>query len=505
MKLEEKKIAVPILVLPLLLLGLAGNCPVALAQSPGMFTATGSMNNARHFHTATLLPDGRVLIAGGAVVIGHSIIPINSAELYDPSTGTFTVTGNMTRAPYGLAATLLTDGRVLITGGDADGSLGAEIYDPSTGTFTPTVSMGASHGPATLLGNGKVLITGSSTQTTPVTTPNAELYDPATGAFTATGAYADLGSALQLTTVPTLLADGRVLITGCTDIDDGYCEYSPADVAQLYDPATGAFSLTGAYGYRGGTTTLLTNGKVLFAGGATDGAVYRDAKLYDPATGTFTPTGDMTHARDSHTATLLPDGRVLITGIRDFSYGPSDRSAELYDPSTGSFRSIGDMIARRGYHAATLLKDGRVLITGGLNVNAGAPGQPPTILSSAELYTPPVLGPAPALFSLTSDGRGQGAILHAGSSRVVSSDDPAAGGEALEIRCEGLMENAVIPPQIVIGGRMAEILSFGTASGDAGLNQVTVRVPGDVAPGSAVPVRLNYIGRPSNEVTIGVR
>src|SRR6185369_983053 len=110
---------------------------------------------------------------------------------------------------------------------------------------------------------------GFPTQTTPWSTPNAELYDPAAGTFTATGAYADLGSALQLT--PTLLADGRVLITGCTYYDDGYCEYVPADFAQLYDPATDTFSLTGAYGYRGGATTLLTNGKVLFAGGATEG------------------------------------------------------------------------------------------------------------------------------------------------------------------------------------------------------------------------------------------
>jgi len=100
-----------------------------------------------------------------------------------------------------------------------------------------------------------------------------------------------LGSAYQLTT--TLLADGRVLITGCAKIDDGYCEYVPADVAQLYDPATDTFSLTGAYGFRAGTTTLLTNGKVLFAGGATDGAWYPNAELYDPSTGTFTRTGDI--------------------------------------------------------------------------------------------------------------------------------------------------------------------------------------------------------------------
>ena len=269
-----------------------------------------------------------------------------------------------------------------------------------------------------------------------------------TGTFTATGAYADLGSALQLTTVPTLLADGRVLITGCTNNDGDYCAYVPADVAQLYDPATGRFSLTGAYGFRGGTTTLLTNGKVLFAGGATEFSVTRDAKLYDPSTGTFTHTGDMTNSRDTHTATLLPDGTVLITGSRDYSDGHSNPSAELYDPSTGIFRFIGNMTARRGYHAATLLQDGRVLITGGLNVNEGAGGPAPTNLSSAELYTPPVLAPAPAIVSLSGDGRGQGAILHAGSSRLASPGDPAAVGETLEIRCTGLTGESVIPRRL---------------------------------------------------------
>ncbi len=491
---------------PLLLMGAASHAPMAMAQSPGTFTATGDMTTPRDRHTATLLADGTVLIVGGAAIVGPAAL--SSAELYDPRTGTFKATGDMTTPRAGHTATLLPDGKVLIAGGYPLAS--AELYDPATKTFTPTGDMtrARSGHAATLLPSGRVLIVGGYTEgrDTDPTRISAELYDPSTGTFTPTGNMA--GPSYHRAT---LLASGKVLITR-----DYFNSNSSLIQYEVYDPSTGTFSLTGNPSTCcQSTATLLMNGNVLVAYGTPSGRTLGIAELYDPASGIFTAPENTTETyRGGHTATLLADGNVLLAGGSWGEVVPEIlffAGAEIYDPEKGTFGSTGSMHANRWDHTATLLNDGRVLIAGGASfVGSVAPDRHSSqgrteLLSSAELYTPAVLAGAPVLLSLSGDGKGQGAILHAGTHQVVSSNNPARAGEPLEIYLTGLTDGSVIPPQVAIGGRMAEILFFGKAPGFAGLNQVNVRMPSGVVPSPTVPMRLTYIGRASNEVTIAVR
>ena len=360
------------------------------------FVPTGSLTSARFFHTATELDNGMVLIAGGAPNpsdLEPNGVAIAAAELYNPATGTFTQTGSMTAVRAGHTATLLNNGKVLITGGTTeiglagltdldllpedsinfiDSVASAELYDPATGEFTATGSMNLARSghTATLLNNGMVLIAGGAGGKNGggLATATAELYDPATGTFTLTE---NMVSAHEAHTA-TLLNNGMVLIAGGNNLVFGVGKVQGN--AELYDPITGIFTPTGSMSsareYH--TATLLNNGTVLIAGG--DANVYNTAsddvslnvlatsELYDPVAGTFTPTGSMANARHFQAATLLNNGEVLIEG------GDNDgnplATAELYDPNAGSFSLTGEMGNARVLHTATLLNNGDVLIAG---------------------------------------------------------------------------------------------------------------------------------------------
>jgi galactose oxidase-like protein/Kelch motif protein len=280
--------------------GFGSHISKAVAQSPGTFIATGNMLTARSNHTATLLPDGRVLIVGGT---GNST-PLSSAELYDPGTGIFIRTGNMI-APRTLhTATLLADGRVLVAGG-YDPSwrsvASAELYDPTSGTFSATGNMiNARLGhTATLLHNGKVLIAGGVRM-------DAELYDSESGTFSAVPS----SHRLVLPTA-TLLPDGNVLTAVGTFVESvgrlfrGYVNLRLSfKNSQLFDPAANTFIATGAipsYNMYWHTATLLKNGKVLIAGGGDgdEGYYSASASLFDPATRTFNEIASMSTVRVS--------------------------------------------------------------------------------------------------------------------------------------------------------------------------------------------------------------
>ena len=299
----------------------------------GTFTEiVGDSGNGIYGHTATLLPNGKVLLAGGFVnsVWDYSGISgsYNGATLYDSATGVFSGTGNMTANRGDHTATLLANGKVLIAGGaDQDptgtGLASAELYDPSTGTFTQTGSMAAGRflHTATQLQNGKVLIVGGALTSASDPVATAEVYDPATGIFTMTGAMA---TAREQHTA-TLLADGRVLIVGGTT-STGTGDLHPTATVEVYDPSTGSFSVTGsmAEARTFHTATLLPSGKVLVAGGGDENST---AEVYDPATGSFSIIGGMEIGRSGHTATLLPNGSVLVAGGGVFA---GLASAELY-------------------------------------------------------------------------------------------------------------------------------------------------------------------------------
>ncbi len=297
------------------------------------WTPTGNLGAVRWVHTATLLPNGKVLIAGGADNNGHVQA---TAEIYDPASGTWTATASLATARNGHTATLLPNGKVLVVGGNNENNIyftSAELYDPASGTWSAAGSLNQSRSghTATLLGSGKVLVAGGLRNSGQVAT--AELFDPASvpnGTWTATGS---LNTARSIHTA-TLLTNGKVLVVGGIDSTG----VNPTASAELFDPASGA---NGAWTATpdfpttvdGHTATLLPNGKVLVAFGRDkNGFALNSAQLFDPAggtNGTWTATGTLSPARSAARATLLTNGRVLVEG------GSSDSGA---DAATATIR-----------------------------------------------------------------------------------------------------------------------------------------------------------------------
>ncbi|MEO8661016.1 MAG: kelch repeat-containing protein [Bryobacteraceae bacterium] len=291
----------------------------------GAWTPTGSLNVARNTYLATALSNGKVLIAGGCTTSSCSAAT-RTAEIYDPTTGKWTMTGSMAGIHYYSAATLLPGGRVLVEGGCSLGNCNAitasaEVYNPGTGKWTLTGAMSTArdYHTATLMANGKVLVAGGFSGGNSV-----EIYDPAAGKWSSAApmVYAHAQHAAVL------LVNGSVLVAGSN---------SPSVYCEIYNPSTNAWALTGLMGTSRSLPVLvgLFSGKVLVTGGASfkrpSWFKVATAELYDPATGGWSPTGSMSAGRYLFGLTVLNNGRALAVG-GVINGGTTLATAELYTP-----------------------------------------------------------------------------------------------------------------------------------------------------------------------------
>src|SRR5213596_2817409 len=364
------------------LLALAlGIASPASAQAPGTWAPIADLNQPRAEHTATLLANGTVLIAGGRDAAGQ---PLASAEIYDPATGGYTLLASPLPAPvWGHTANRLSDCTVLITGGTGDGGLpvaAAQLFDPATGAFTaldPLTTPRARH-TATLLRDGRVLLVGGTDGVEPLA--SLEIYDPTTRTFSP--APSALAVVRQDHTT-TLLPDGRILVVGGSNASGAL------DSAEIYDPTAGTVSPAAPLNVPRtlASAALLLDGTVLVAGGQTTSEDLDSAEVYDAATNTFAwlPAA-MGTARSGHLGVqLLHNGKVLISG--GTSGGQLVASAEVYDPVTGAFQPVTSPGTARRLFGANFFElpyTGILLATGGLDG-----GDQP--LASSEVFFYPTL------------------------------------------------------------------------------------------------------------------
>jgi WD40 repeat protein len=422
----------PLVVLLALLVSRPNVAPVAASPATtSSWTLTGTMTESRPMARAVLLPTGQVLVIS-------SCCQSRTAELYDLRTGTWTSTGSMLTAHDGGTLTLLPTGKVLVAGGYQPGGgflTRAELYDPRTGTWNETGNMhdGRADHTATLLPNGMVLVAGGAGDNEVAALSSSELYHPGTGMWTLTGSMHDERKGHAAT----LLPDGTVLVSG--GCFDGCGEFRRRSSAEIYDPRNGAWTLTGSMSTVrvGHTATLLPNGLVLVAGGCCpdySNESFATAELYDPHTRTWGQTGSMQQGRSGHTATLLPNGQVLVAGG-----AAAGTVAELYDPSTYGWTSTASMHVGRTNAAAVLLPTGTVLVAGG-------------DAASAEVYNPTGI-------PLFTDG------FESGSFSAWSSVKTNAGG------------SAVVESYLVQSGHYAARLSATPDAGSYAYARKTLAAP----------------------------
>ena len=350
--------------------GLATPAPPFTSSRPpkeGPFSPTGLLAQTGGRGDWLLLPDGRVLVLNRVIPMGT-----RGTQVFDPVRGTAALTGQPGVNRFESTATLLRDGRVLVVGGvlgrpdlPAPEIASAEIWDPATAAFTATDSMGEArrNHTATLLSDGRVLVVGGGyDEGAPAvyglkshSLATAEIWDPATGLFSPTGPMAE---ARQLHSA-TLLADGRVLIVGGSIREEGQAETSVAS-AEIWDPATGLFTRAGSLMYErsGHTATLLPDGGVLIVGGSSAEIWDPDARTFDQGGASSWPSGSV--------AVLVPDGRVLFFGVNS-GEGSGSIRVEQWDSASGAYSAAPSLTVPISPEAAAVLDGGRVLLIGTAN------------------------------------------------------------------------------------------------------------------------------------------
>ncbi|WP_233585288.1 kelch repeat-containing protein [Corallococcus sp. CA054B] len=329
------------------------------------WVSTAAMVSARYGHTTTLLPGGKVLVAGGQNNAIRS-----TTEVYDLTSGSWSAGASMASSRTQYAAALL-NGRALVLGGISSGGAvlaATELYDPASGSWSAAAAMTSARARQTVtrLPDGRLLVTGGYNANGALAT--AELYSSATGTWTAARSMASP----RESHTATLLDNGKVLVTG------GINGSTHLATTELYDPVSNTWSAAGSMASARGehTATLLNNGKVLVTGGLNGTTPLASVELYDPASNTWSAASSMSSSRYQHTATLLHSGKVLVAG--GFN-GGNIAAAELYDRASGAWSATQPMASSRRISTATLLPDGRVFVVGGFNGNP---------LTAAELYTP---------------------------------------------------------------------------------------------------------------------
>jgi len=466
---------------------------------PNTFVATGPLGVAQSGQTATLLPNGKVLIAAGGTP---------NAELYNPATRSFAPTAKMPLAVSDATATLLPNGKVLVAGGvhGFRQVTNAELYDPATGSWAATGAMNVARSgqTATLLPNGQVLVAGGGCNGSgygcdagsfEAALRSAELYDPATGTWAKTGSMKDGREDFTAS----LLKNGQVLaVGGFNNCDDDFC--SDISTAELYNPATGKWAQTGSMqGAREQqSATLLNNGDVLVAGGLNEGGFccsqfeYSSAELFNPATGTWAPTASMAANHAGQAAAVLPNGWVLVAG-------GGTSVAEIYEPGPALWVSPGAMSTARTHPTATLLPNGRVLVAGG----DGPDGQPLTTAEEFLTGNGPLVTVTPGSIAFGGQLVGTVSAAHfykvtnVGTANLVVTGATVSGKNPGDFRAHTGCAAAPVPP----GGTCTVAVRFAPSS--TSLRMATIAVS-DNAPLSpqGVPVT-GYGGGPDAWVPVG--